>query len=68
MAMFAFGAVSPWLALVDYDKFGRYVDGVQALDIVTIASCHSPVIEGDARSVDPRPYSRSNLTTSIVGA
>jgi flavorubredoxin len=46
MTLFAFGAVSPWLALVDHDKFGRYVDKVQGLDITTIASCHSPVLEG----------------------
>jgi len=46
MALFSFGAVSPWLALVDERKFGLYVDGVQRLDITTIASCHSPVIEG----------------------
>ncbi len=46
MTLFAFGAVSPWLALVDHDKFGRSVDTVQSLDITTIAACHTPVIEG----------------------
>jgi flavorubredoxin len=46
MALFALGAVSPWLAMVDETKWGRCVDGVQGLDITTIASCHSPVIEG----------------------
>jgi flavorubredoxin len=46
LALFAFGAVSPWLALVDEGKYGRYVDRVQSLDITTVASCHSPVIEG----------------------
>ena len=45
LALFALGAVSPWLTMVDHDKYGRYVDGVQSLDIKTIASCHSPVIE-----------------------
>ncbi len=44
--MFALGAVSPWLTMLDPDKFGRSVDRVQNLDIKTIASCHSPVIEG----------------------
>lgn len=44
--MFALGAVSPWLTMLDTDKYGKYVDGVQNLDITTIASCHSPVIEG----------------------
>jgi flavorubredoxin len=44
--MFALGAVSPWLTMLDPDKYGKYVDRVQNLDITTVASCHSPVIEG----------------------
>lgn len=43
---FAFGAVSPWLAMLDPVKFERSVDEVQRLGIITIASAHSPVIEG----------------------
>ena len=46
LAMFALGAVSPWISLVDPDKYGEYVNRTQSLDIATIASCHSPVIEG----------------------
>jgi flavorubredoxin len=46
LAMFALGAVSPWLSLVDETKYGHHVDRVQSLDITTIACCHSPVIEG----------------------
>lgn len=46
LMLFALGAVSPWLSLVDEVKFGRYVDRVQRLDIKTVACCHSPVIEG----------------------
>jgi len=46
VALFALGAVSPWLSMLDADKFGKYVDVVQTLDITTIAACHSPVIEG----------------------
>ena len=46
MTLFAFGAVSPWLAMTDPGKFGRSVDTVQGLDITTIAGCHTPVIEG----------------------
>jgi flavorubredoxin len=45
-ALFAYGAVSPWLSMVDEVKFGRTVDRVQSLGITTIACCHSPVIEG----------------------
>lgn len=46
LALFALGAVSPWLSLVDEDKYARYVDQTQGLDIKTVAACHSPVIEG----------------------
>jgi flavorubredoxin len=46
MAMFAFGALSPWLSMVDEAKFGRSVDRTEGLDITMMASCHSPVIEG----------------------
>ncbi|MFA5882791.1 MAG: MBL fold metallo-hydrolase [Acidimicrobiia bacterium] len=48
MWVFAMGAVSPWLTMVDADKFGRSVDRSQSLDITTIASCHSPVLEGNS--------------------
>jgi flavorubredoxin len=44
--LFAMGAVSPWLTLVDPKKYAKYVDQVQNLDITTVAACHSPVIEG----------------------
>jgi flavorubredoxin len=46
MWVFAMGAVSPWLAMLDVDKWARYVDCVQDLDITTIAACHTPAIEG----------------------
>ncbi len=46
LALFALGAVSPWLSLVDGDKYAAYVDQTQGLDIKTVAACHSPVIEG----------------------
>ena len=46
MSLFALGAVSPWLSMVDPAKYSPYVDRSQGLDITTIAACHSPVIEG----------------------
>jgi flavorubredoxin len=46
LMLFALGAVSPWLSMVDETKYGRFVDRVQSLDIRTVACCHSPVIEG----------------------
>jgi flavorubredoxin len=48
LSLFALGAVSPWLTMLDTDKFGRSVDRVQSLDITAVAACHTPVIEGDA--------------------
>ena len=38
MWLFALGAVSPWLTMLDTDKYGKYVDRVQNLDITTIAA------------------------------
>jgi flavorubredoxin len=46
LTMFALGAVSPWLTMLDPAKYGRYVDMSENLDITTIAACHSPAIEG----------------------
>ncbi|HLX88805.1 MAG TPA: MBL fold metallo-hydrolase [Acidimicrobiales bacterium] len=48
MTLFAFGALCPWLSLLDPAKFGGYVDRIQGLDIKTVAGCHTPVIEGPA--------------------
>ncbi len=45
--MFALGAVSPWLTMLDTKKYAASVDRVQGLDIRTVAACHTPVIEGD---------------------
>ena len=53
--LFALGAVSPWLTMLDTDKYGRYVDTVQGLDITTIAACHTPVIEGAVHRAGVRP-------------
>jgi flavorubredoxin len=46
LMLLALGAVSPWLSMVDPDKYGKFVDRVQNLDLDTIACCHSPIIEG----------------------
>jgi flavorubredoxin len=46
LMLFALGAVSPWLTMVDQAKYGSFVDRVQGLDIATVAACHTPVIEG----------------------
>jgi hypothetical protein len=43
-------ALSPWLSLVDRDRFASAVDRVQDHQPTTIASGHSPAITG--KSVD----------------
>jgi flavorubredoxin len=79
LTMFAFGAVSPWLSMLDHDKYGRFVDTVQGLDIATIAACHSPVIEGpfirrafdrirEFPLVDPPPLPDQSILDQIIAA
>ena len=79
MTLFAFGAVSPWLSLVDHDKYGRYIDTVQRLDIKTIAGCHTPVLEGELiqqafshtrafPSVEPPPLPNQSILDQIIAA
>ena len=79
MTLFSFGAVSPWLALVDHDKFGSSVDRVQNLDITTLAGCHTPVIEGpfiqrafevmrEFPSVEPPPLPDQSILDQIIAA
>jgi flavorubredoxin len=50
MAMFAHHALSPWLAMVDHDRYRQRVETVRALGATTIASAHSPLIT--APSID----------------
>ena len=65
--------------MVDHDKYGRYVDRVQRLDINTIAACHTPVIEGPFiqqafdqirafPSVDPPPLPDQSILDQIIAA
>ena len=79
MTMFAFGAVSPWLSMLDHAKYGRFVDAVQGLDISTIAACHTPVIEGPFIQrafeqirqfplVDPPPLPDQSVLDQIIAA
>ena len=79
MTLFAFGAVSPWLSMLDHDKYGRVVDAVQGLDITTIAACHTPVIEGEFirraferirefPSVEPPPLPDQSILDEIIAA
>jgi flavorubredoxin len=46
LAMFAQHALSPWLALVDNNRYRHHVERVRALGATTIASAHSPLITG----------------------
>ena len=47
LVMFGLNALSPWLQMVDPQRFSVEVARVQGLDISTIVSGHSPVISGD---------------------
>jgi hypothetical protein len=79
LALFALGAVSPWLSLVDGDKYTRYVDQTQGLDIKTVAACHSPVLEGpyiekafarirELPSIAPPPMPDQSVLDEIIAA
>jgi flavorubredoxin len=79
MTLFAFGAVSPWLSMLDHDKYGRYVDTSQKLDIKTLAACHTPVIEGafidrafeivrQFPSIDPPALPDQSILDQIIAA
>ena len=79
MTLFSYGAVSPWLAVADQDKFARTVDAVGGLDITTIAGCHTPVLEGDLiqqaldhtralPSVAPPPLPDQSILDQIIAA
>ncbi|HET7488655.1 MAG TPA: MBL fold metallo-hydrolase [Acidimicrobiales bacterium] len=79
MTLFAYGAISPWLSLVDPVKYGAYVDRVQNLGITTVAGCHTPAIEGPfidqafsivrgLPSTDPPPLPDQSILDQIVAA
>jgi flavorubredoxin len=79
MTLFSFGAVSPWLTMVDQAKFGKSVDVVQSLGIKTIAGCHTPVLEGPLitqaldttrafPSVVPPPLPDQSVLDQIIAA
>jgi flavorubredoxin len=79
MGLFALGAVSPWLSLVDPAKYNTYVDRIQSLDITTIAGCHTPVIEGalidkafahvrQLPTTEPPPLPNHSVLEEIIAA
>jgi flavorubredoxin len=79
LALFALGAVSPWLSMVDARKYGTFVERTQSLDIATIASGHSPVIEGpyikrafdrvrELPSLDPLALPDQSVLDQIIAA
>ena len=59
MWLFALGAVSPWLTMLDTDKYGKYVDRVQNLDITTIAELSQPGDRGPVHRAGVRPHPRA---------
>ena len=47
LTLFTYGALSPWLSIVDPAKYATTVDRIQQLGATTIAGCHTPVLEGE---------------------
>lgn len=79
LTMFALGAVSPWISMVDPDKYGRFVDVAEGLGATTIAGCHTPVLEGpyikqafdrvrELPLVDPPPLPDQSALDQVVAA
>jgi flavorubredoxin len=79
LTLFALGAVSPWISMLDPAKYGAFVDASQGLDITTIAACHTPVIEGrfidqafawarNLPNVEPPPLPDQSVLDQIVAA
>jgi flavorubredoxin len=79
LALFALGAVGPWLSMVDLTKYGAFVDRTQGLDIATIAAAHSPIIEGpfieqafnrvrELPSLDPMVLPDQSVLDQIIAA
>ncbi|MBW3642306.1 MAG: MBL fold metallo-hydrolase [Actinobacteria bacterium] len=44
MAMFVHHALSPWVSMVDRERFAAEVERVRAMGMTTIATAHSPLI------------------------
>jgi flavorubredoxin len=47
MAMFTHHALSPWVAMVDRERYAAEVERVRAMGMTTIATAHSPLITPD---------------------
>jgi hypothetical protein len=46
MVMFGLHALSPWLSLVDAERYAACVKEVQSHGMTTVISAHSPVMDG----------------------
>ena len=51
MAMFAVHALSPWVRLVDAERFSTHVSQIEQQRISTVVGAHTPVINGDRVSM-----------------
>lgn len=78
MAMFMYHALSPWLSIVDQDKYRASVDVSRSLGATTIATAHSPVIPADRidaaydlilemPSIAPPPCPDHSVLQAILG-
>lgn len=60
--MFGIHALSPWLSIVDPNRYAACVKEVQSHGMTTVISAHSPVIEGD------RVAPAFDMLTRLAGA
>jgi hypothetical protein len=79
MVMYGLHGLSPWLELVDRDRFVATVRDLQKHGMTTITSAHSPVIDGEAvndafemlarlAGTQPPPCPDQSVLEALLGA
>ena len=79
MVLYGLHGLSPWLELVEADRFAATVRDVQKHGMTTIASAHSPVIDGEAvetafdmvarlAGAEPPPCPDQSVLEALLGA
>ena len=68
MAMFVHNALSPWLGVVDADRYGALCDRVESLGIRAIATAHAPLITEEIDGEGVRDPAGAALGAGAAGA
>ena len=79
VGLFAYGAICPWLSIVDPERYAETVRQIEQLDVSLIVGCHTPVIDGsrvnDAFTmlrelplIEPPPIPDQSVLDQIVAA